>query len=76
MHAQMHCLPETKSKVRPKKKNTPGRALEYLFSREHDIFEKWQKFSEQTGRVLRIQLITHSTLGVYDNRPPLARYVQ
>ena len=53
-----------------------GRAW-YLFSREHDVIGKWRKFSEQTGCVLRIvQLTTHSMLGVYDNRPPLARYVQ
>ena len=49
----------------------------YLFSCEHDIIGKWQKFSEQTGCVLRIvQLTTRSTLGVYNNRPPLARYVR
>ena len=37
----------------------------YLFSREHDIIGKWQKFSEQTGCVLGIsQLTTHSTLGI------------
>ena len=53
-----------------------GRAW-YLFSREHDVIGKWWKFSEQTGCVSRIsQLTTRSTLGVYDNRPPLARYVR
>ena len=49
----------------------------YLFSREHDVIGKWQKFSEQTGCVSRIvQLTTRSTLSVYDNHPPLARYVR
>ena len=49
----------------------------YLFSREHDVIGKWRKFSEQTGCILSIvQPTTHSTLGVYDNRPPLARYVR
>ena len=48
----------------------------YLFSREHDVIGKWRKVSEQTGCVSRIsQLTTRSTLGVYDNRPPIARYV-
>ena len=52
-----------------------GRAW-YLFSLEHDIIGKWRKFSEQTGCVSRIvQLTTCSTLGVYDNCPPLARHV-
>ena len=49
----------------------------YLFSREHDVIGKWQKFSEQTGCVSSIvQPTTRSTLGVYDNHPPLARYVR
>ena len=49
----------------------------YLFSREHDVIGKWRKISEQTGCVSRIsQLTTRSTLGVYDNRPPIARYVR
>ena len=49
----------------------------YLFSREHDVIGKWQKFSEQTGCISSIvQPTTRSTLGVYDNRPPLARYVR
>ena len=26
----------------------------YLFSREHDVIEKWQKFAELTGGVSRI----------------------
>ena len=52
-----------------------GRAW-YPFLCEHDVIGKWQKFSEQTGCVSRIvQLTTCSTLGVYDNRPLLARYV-
>ena len=49
----------------------------YLFSREHDVIGKWRKVSEQTGCVSHIsQLTTRSTLGVYDNRPLIARYVQ
>ena len=49
----------------------------YLFSCEHDVIGKWWKFSEQTGCVLCIfQLTTRSTLGVYNNRHPLARYVR
>ena len=49
----------------------------YLVSHERDIIEKWRKFSEQTGYVSRIvQQTTGSTLGVHNNRPPLARYVQ
>ena len=49
----------------------------YLFSREHDVIGKWEKFSEQTGCISHIsQLTTRSTLGIYDNRPPLARYMQ
>ena len=53
-----------------------GRAW-YLFPREHDVIGKWRKFSEQTGCISRIvQPTTHSTLGVYDNCPPLARYVR
>ena len=48
-----------------------GRAW-YIFSREHDVIEKWQNFQN----VLRvIQPSTRSTLGEYDSRPPLARYV-
>ena len=48
----------------------------YLFSREHDVIGKWRKFPEQTGCVSSIvQPTTHSTLDVYDNRPPLARYL-
>ena len=43
-----------------------GRAW-YIFSREHDVIEKWQNFV--------IQLSTRSTLGEYNNCPPLARYV-
>ena len=50
-----------------------GRAW-YLFSHEH---ESNRKFSERTSYVLHIvQLTTHLTLSVYDNRPPLARYMQ
>ena len=50
-----------------------GRAW-YIFSREHDVIEKWQNF--QNEDVLRvIQPSTRSTLGEYDSRPPLARYV-
>ena len=46
----------------------------YLFSIEHDVIEN---FPEQTGCVSRIvQLTTRSTLGVYDNCPPLTKYVQ
>ena len=49
-----------------------GRAW-YIFSREHDVIEK---FSERRRYILRvIQLSTRSTLGEYNNRPPLARYV-
>ena len=49
----------------------------YLFSREHDVIGKWRKFSERTDCVSSIvQPTTRSTLGVYDNRPPLARYVR
>ena len=43
------------------------------WSREHDLTEK---FSEQGRYVLRvIQPSTRKTLGEYDSRPPLARYV-
>ena len=46
----------------------------YLSSCEHDVIEKWQKFSERKSNVLRIvQRTTCSTLGVYDSRTPLAR---
>ena len=46
----------------------------YLFSHEHDIIGKWWKFWKQTGCISRIfQPTTPSTLGVYDNCPPLAR---
>ena len=49
----------------------------YLFSREHDVIRKWRKFLEQTGCVSSIvQPTTRSTLGVYDSRSPLARYVR
>ena len=53
-----------------------GRAW-YIFSREHDVIEKCRaKFSERRRYVLRvIQPSTRSTLGEYDSRPPLARYV-
>ena len=38
---------------------------------------KWRKFSEQTDCILHIAQVTIcSTLGVYDNRPLLARYMQ
>ena len=38
---------------------------------------KMGKISEQTGCISHIsQLTTRSTLGVYDNCPPIARYVQ
>ena len=49
----------------------------YLFSHEHDVIGKWRKVSEQRGCISRIsQLTTRSMLGVYDNRPPIARYVR
>ena len=55
-----------------KKRGEPG-----IFSREHDVIGKLWKFSEQTGCVSRIvQSTTHSTFGVCDNRPPLARYMR
>ena len=50
----------------------------YLFSHKHDVIDKWQKIPEWKGKsyVLHIvQPTTSSTLGVYDSRPPLARYM-
>ena len=53
----------------------PGRAW-YLFSCEDDVIGKWLTFSKQTGCISCIvQPTTRSMLGVYDNRPPLARYM-
>ena len=45
-----------------------GRAW-YIFSREHDVIRT------KTLRLHVIQPSTRSTLGEYDSRPPLARYV-
>ena len=47
-----------------------------IFSHVSMTIRKWRKFSEQTGCVSSIvQPTTRSMLGVYDNHPPLARYV-
>ena len=53
-----------------------GRAW-YISSREHDVIEKWQNFQNEdaTFCVLFNHASTRSTLGEYDSRPPLARYV-
>ena len=52
-----------------------GRAW-YLFSCHHDVIKTVPKFMEQKGSVLHIiQPTSRSTLGVYDIRPSIARYV-
>ena len=48
-----------------------GRAW-YVSSREHYVIDKRPKFSERKSEV---QPTTRSTLGVYNSRPPLAKYV-
>ena len=76
LHSQGSLVPRPHPAFRHLQYGKVGRAW-YLFSREHDVIGKWQKFSEQTGCVSCIvQLSTHSALGVYDNRPPLARYMR
>ena len=48
----------------------------YLFSHDHDIIEIGPEFLEQKGNVLHVIPPTlHSTLCVYDTRPPIAKYV-
>jgi len=49
-----------------------GRAW-YLFSREHDVIDKWQKNSEQKRCI--VQPSVSSTLGVYDSHP-LTSYIR
>ena len=44
----------------------------YLSSHEHDVIDEWQTFSESKSEVSRF--VQPTTLGVYDSRPPLARY--
>ena len=52
-----------------------GRAW-YLFSRDHDVIETGPQFLEQKGSVSHIDQPTiRSTLGVYNIRPPIARYM-
>ena len=52
-----------------------GRAW-YVSPHGHYVIDKWPKFSERNSEVLHIvQPTTRSTLGVYDSRPLLARYV-
>ena len=52
-----------------------GRAW-YLFSREHDVIDKWQKNSERKSEVSgSVQQTTSSTLGVYNIHPLLATYM-
>ena len=53
-----------------------GRAW-YLFSREHDVIDKWQKIQNKKKNEIShiVQPNMSSTLGVYDSRPLLARYV-
>ena len=45
-------------------------------TRHHDVIKTVPKFMEQKGSVLHIiQPTSRSTLGVYDIRPSIARYV-
>ena len=52
-----------------------GRAW-YLFSREHDVIDKWPKKKGRESEVSCIiaQPTTSSTLGVHNSRPSLVRY--
>ena len=76
LHSGLSLVPRPRPAFRRLQYGKAWRAW-YLFSREHDVIGKWRKVSEQTGCVSRIsQLTTRSTLGVYDNRPPIARYVR
>ena len=52
-----------------------GRAW-YVSSREHYVIDNGQNFQNKKSEVLHIvQPTTRSTLGVYNSRPPLAKYV-
>ena len=47
-----------------------------FFSRDHDLVEIEPEFLEQKDNILHvIQPTLHPTLGVYDIRPPIARYM-
>ena len=53
------------------KRGEPG-----MFPREHYVTDKWPNLAERKNEVLHIvQPTTRSMLGVYDSRPPLARYM-
>ena len=48
----------------------------YISSCEHDVIYKWQNFQiEDVTFCVLFNHISRSTLGEYDSRPPLARYV-
>ena len=72
---QLSLVPRPRPAFRRLQYGKTGRSW-YVSSREHYVIDKRPNFSERKSKVLHIvQSTTRSTLGVYDSRPPLAKYV-
>ena len=76
----MHCCPETKSKVRPKK-NTPGTALAapggfFFWTRFENLVAKGRKINDRVTPILEAYVIEMTSYACQDRSEKVAEFAQ